>query len=373
MAKLPAVLTHTLPCRHGQQIGVLTLNAPKAMNAVDLTMVELIDEALEHWATDDTVVAVVMRGAGERAFCAGGDIRKLHRSMLAKGKRQYQYADAFFASEYRKNYRVHQFNKPLIAWGQGFVMGGGLGLFIAANHRIATPSIHLAWPEVRIGLFPDVAASYYLSRLPYPLGHWLGLTGSAMNATDCKAFGFTQYVCAEEGWETLLAGLVEQPWQANRAENHALVRRLIRSQELPNDLCPDSRVEPIWDDLNTVFAENDLVAIDRALRTHSNESHWWKTGVQQYLKGCPATAALIMVQLERGQRMSLKEVVQWELILAWQAVRHPDFTEGIRALVLDKDGQPNWQHAHVSTVPESWLVELQRSPWTTQNHPFLDL
>ncbi|MBE0482309.1 MAG: enoyl-CoA hydratase/isomerase family protein [Bacterioplanes sp.] len=373
MAKLPAVLTHTLPCRHGQQIGVLTLNAPKAMNAVDLTMVDLIDEALEHWATDDTVVAVVMRGAGERAFCAGGDIRKLHRSMLAKGKRQYQYADAFFASEYRKNYRVHQFNKPLIAWGQGFVMGGGLGLFIAANHRIATPSIHLAWPEVRIGLFPDVAASYYLSRLPYPLGHWLGLTGSAMNATDCKAFGFTQYVCAEEGWETLLAGLVEQPWQANRAENHALVRRLIRSQELPNDLCPDSRVEPIWDDLNTVFAENDLVAIDRALRTHSNESHWWKTGVQQYLKGCPATAALIMVQLERGQRMSLKEVVQWELILAWQAVRHPDFTEGIRALVLDKDGQPNWQHAHVSTVTESWLVELQRSPWTTQNHPFLDL
>lgn len=373
MAKSLSVLMQTIRCDQGQNIGVLTLNAPKAMNAVDLTMVDLIDAALQQWAGDDSIVAVVMRGAGERAFCAGGDIRKLYRSMQAKGKRQYQYADNFFASEYRKNYRVHLFNKPLIAWGKGFVMGGGLGLFIAANHRIATPSIHLAWPEVRIGLFPDVAASYYLSRLPYPLGHWLGLTGSAMNATDCKRFGFTQYVCPDDGFEALLAGLLVQPWQVNRAENHALVRALIRQQELPPEQCPESRVESIWDDLQSTFGASDLPAIDQALRTHQSDSTWWQKGVQQYQAGCPATAALIMVQLHRGRTMSLKEVVQWELILAWQAVRHPDFAEGIRALVLDKDGQPAWQHAHVSAVPESWLAALQVTPWARLAHPFKDL
>ncbi|GGY45304.1 enoyl-CoA hydratase [Bacterioplanes sanyensis] len=378
MSSTQAVLSEELSCGKSYRIGVLTLNKAKAMNAVDLAMVGMIGEALERWQKDDRIVAVVMRGAGDKAFCAGGDIRQLYDSMQAKGKQRYRYADDFFSGEYGKNYRVHQFTKPLIAWGQGFVMGGGLGLFIGANHRIGCRSLKLAWPEVRIGLFPDVAASYYLARLPYPMGHWMGLSASHINAADARQLKLTQYTLGDDDWQPMLDALQQLPWQQNRAMNHQQVRTLLTG------MTDESGVESHWQavrqDLHELFGNSleslghqPMARLDERLRHYHSEHEWLNQGLKNYRDGCPATACLIMEQLRRGARMSLKEVVQWELVLAYQAVRHPDFAEGIRAMVVDKDNAPKWQHRSAAEVPASWLAQLTASPWNEDEHPLAGL
>lgn len=367
------VVSTTLATRSGHKIGVLTLNAPAAMNAVDLTMVNLIDKQLARWEKNDQVVAVLMRGAGDKAFCAGGDIRQLYQSMTAEGDEQYRYADDFFRGEYGKNYRVHLFSKPLIAWGNGFVMGGGLGLFIGANHRVGTETLKLAWPEIRIGLFPDVGGSWYLSRLPYPVGHWMGLSGSQMNALDSRELQLIQYALRHEHQQDVLKALRQLPWGSNVAENHHQVRSLLHGMEAGAGELPASQLALARDDLQQLFAASDLPAIDRAMRAWQGDNPWIKQGIENYRRGCPGTAWMVMEQLARGRLMSLREVAQWELVLAYQAVRHPDFAEGVRAMVIDKDYQPRWQHAAVADVPASWVAQLLASPWRDDEHPLREL
>ena len=371
------------------RIGVMTLNSAKTMNAVDLNMVNLIDDVLARWQADDGIVAMIMHGAGDKAFSAGGDIRQLYNSMQVEGDEHLKYADAFFTGEYSKNYRVHRFGKPLIAWGHGFVMGGGLGLFIGASHRVGTETLKLAWPEIRIGLFPDVAGSYYLSRLPFPLGHWMALTGSQMNAIDCKKAGLINYCVANNKLDHLIDQLRHQPWQNNKAMNNQYVRQLLTQfeqqsdAEQPGSPFPGSKLEGneeqikqlfsgMPDQAFTPFADNKqaLKWVAERINKIDSDNVWFNQGRDNFNSGCPATAYLIMRQLQLGKNMTLKEVVKWELILAMQSVRHPDFSEGIRAMVVDKDFKPNWQHGSVADVPEDWIEGLLTPLWSVDEHPF---
>ena len=383
-----AVLAEEILSHDGlHRIGVMTLNSAKTMNAVDLDMVNLIDEVLARWQADDGIVAMVMCGAGEKAFSAGGDIRQLYNSMQAEGDEHLNYADAFFHGEYSKNYRVHRFGKPLIAWGHGFVMGGGLGLFIGASHRVGTETLKLAWPEIRIGLFPDVAGSYYLSRLPFPLGHWMALTGSQMNAVDCKQAGLVNYCLPNAELGGLIEQLRDQPWQENKAMNNQYVRELLTRLEQQSEASfPESNlahnqalIEPLFASMLQQhfisLADNKSALVDIAAKINAVESDnaWFNQGRKNFNEGCPATAHLIMRQLQLGKDMTLKEVVQWELILALQSVRHPDFLEGIRAMVVDKDFQPHWQHGSVEDVPEEWIEAMLTPLWASGEHPFEQL
>jgi enoyl-CoA hydratase/carnithine racemase len=396
--KEAAVLAEEVLSHDGlHRIGIMTLNSAKTMNAVDLEMVNLIDDILARWQADDGIVAMVMCGAGDKAFCAGGDIRQLYNSMQAEGGEHLKYADAFFHGEYSKNYRVHRFGKPLIAWGHGFVMGGGLGLFIGASHKVGTETLKLAWPEIRIGLFPDVAGSYYLSRLPFPLGHWMALTGSQMNAVDCKQAGLVDYCVPNSELGGLIEQLRHQPWQENKAMNNQYVRQLLTAVELQSDvqspvdtteksLFPASKLQDNEADIERLFsvltqqhfislADNTfaLKAIAATINSIESDNAWFNQGRDNFNAGCPATAHLIMRQLQLGKNMTLKEVVKWELILALQSVRHPDFAEGIRAMVVDKDFQPNWQHCSVEAVPEEWVEALLTPLWPEAEHPFEQL
>lgn len=363
------------------------------MNAVDLEMVNLIDDVLAKWQEDDDIVAVVMHGAGDKAFCAGGDIRKLYDSMNTSGDEYLRYADDFFTAEYSKNYRVHLFGKPIIAWGHGFVMGGGLGLFIGSSHKVGTETLKLAWPEVRIGLFPDVAGTYYLSRLPFPLGHWMGLTGSQMNAVDCKQVGLIDYCLGNDELSKVIEQLRHQPWQVNRAMNNQYVRELLKSFEQASDAdfpashyddnkCDIEKLfsvaKPMVDVTRTPLTSDEFIVENKRLLVEfiknfsqiESENAWFNQGRDNLLSGCPATAHLIMQQLELGKNMTLKDVVKWELILALQSVRHPDFSEGVRAMVIDKDLKPSWQHPSVKEVPTIWIENLLKSLWAEDEHPF---
>lgn len=372
----------------GCRIGIMTLNSAKTMNAVDLEMVNLIDDILARWQRDEKIVAVIMKGAGEKAFCAGGDIRQLYTSMKAEGDQYLTYADDFFKGEYSKNYRVHKFGKPLIAWGHGFVMGGGLGLFIGANHKVGTETLKLAWPEIRIGLFPDVAGSYYLSRLPFPIGHWMALTGSQMNAQDCKSVGLINYCLKNDDLAALIEQLKQQPWQSNKAMNNQYVRDLLKQFEVQGGQAdfPDSQLTANKEAINELFApfqgqhiaslHDNKVLLEQFRQTFSqlkHENSWFNQGRENFFAGCPGTAHLIMQQLQLGKNMTLKEVVMWELALALQSVRHPDFAEGIRAMVVDKDFKPNWQHASIADVPASWVEGLMSPLWSDGEHPFSQL
>ena len=165
------VLFEELPVRGGQRIAIATLNAEKSLNALTLEMIRLLDARLSAWENDDAVVAVLLRGAGDKAFCAGGDVRSLRAALLEDGEvYPNPHAVAFFSEEYRLDYRIHRYRKPLIVWGGGIVMGGGLGLMAGASHRVATPATRIAMPEITIGLYPDVAGSWFLQRMPAKLG-----------------------------------------------------------------------------------------------------------------------------------------------------------------------------------------------------------
>ncbi|MFQ3171922.1 MAG: enoyl-CoA hydratase/carnithine racemase [Oleispira sp.] len=377
--KTQEVLSHD-----GQhRIGIMTLNSASTMNAVDLEMVNAIDDTLARWQADDGIVAMLMCGAGDKAFSAGGDIRKLYNSMQAEGDEHLKYADAFFHGEYSKNYRVHRFGKPLIAWGHGFVMGGGLGLFIGASHKVGTETLKLAWPEIRIGLFPDVAGSYYLSRLPFPLGHWMALTGSQMNAVDCKQLGLVNYCVPNDALDGLIEQLCLQPWQENKAMNNQTVRELLTRIEQQSDVTfPASNLVPNQAIIEPIFApmlaqhsisladnKSALEAIATHIKSVKTDNVWFNQGRDNFNSGCPATAHIIMRQLQLGKNMTLKKVVKWELILALQSVRHPDFLEGIRAMVVDKDFQANWQHGSVEDVPPEWIEDLLMPLWPSGQHP----
>lgn len=391
------VLSQEIACDDGiSRIGIMTLNSEKTMNAVDLEMINLIDDILSRWQKDERIVAIVMHGAGDKAFCAGGDIRQLYNSIIAAEQEiPYQYADAFFTAEYSKNYRVHLLGKPLIAWGNGFVMGGGLGLFIGANHKVGTENLKLAWPEINIGLFPDVAGSYYLSRLEFPLGHWMGLSGSQMNAVDCKQAGLINYYLPHNNLETVITELCKQPWQANKAMNNQHVRNLLKAFQLNAELEADNEdavrfplsnlavsidtikavFEGITSEENMSLEDNKeaLKIILERFKTVESDNEWFNKGRQNFLSGCPATAHLVMQQLEFGCNMTLKEVAKWELMIAMQSVRHPDFAEGVRAMVVDKDFSPKWQHESVADVPEEWVKEFFQPLWEIGEHPFSDL
>jgi enoyl-CoA hydratase/carnithine racemase len=382
------VLAEEVLSHDGQhRIGIMTLNSSSTMNAVDLEMVNAIDDTLTRWQADDGIVAMLMCGAGDKAFSAGGDIRKLYNSMQAEGDEHLTYADAFFHGEYSKNYRVHRFGKPLIAWGHGFVMGGGLGLFIGASHKVGTETLKLAWPEIGIGLFPDVAGSYYLSRLPFPLGHWMALTGSQMNAVDCKQLGLVNYCVPNNALGGLIEQLRLQPWQKNKAMNNQTVRELLTRIEQQGDVTfPVSNlvsnqaiIEPIFASMlaqhSISLADNKsaLEAIATHMKSVETDNAWFNQGRDNFISGCPATAHIIMRQLQLGKNMTLKEVVKWELILALQSVRHPDFLEGIRARVVDKDFQANWQHGSVEDVPLEWIEAMLMPLWPSGQHPLNEL
>ena len=190
------VLFEERSAANGMRFGIATLNAPQTLNGLSLEMVDLLAARLDEWARDPGVALVVLQGAGEKAFCAGGDLHGLYRSMGEnQGKSGWSnaYARRFFEHEYRLDYRIHTYPKPVLCWGHGIVMGGGIGLMMGASHRVVSETSRLAMPEVSIGLFPDVGGSWLLNRMPGRIGLFLALTGAHMNTADAFFAGLADF------------------------------------------------------------------------------------------------------------------------------------------------------------------------------------
>ncbi|MGO1692434.1 MAG: enoyl-CoA hydratase/isomerase family protein [Marinobacter sp.] len=362
-----SVEVQELPCREGH-IGVLTLNTPATLNALSEEMIVTIKDSLARWGADERICVVLIRGAGNKGFCAGGDIRDLYLSLT--GAENPEAAFSVFRHEYELDYTLHKYPKPVVGIGHGIIMGGGLGLFSACRYRLLTPDAALAMPEMSIGLFPDVGASWFLNRLPGRLGLFMALTGARLNVTDALRVGLADMVLPTNDQQGLLAQLQNERWSGHRAADDNRLFHLLSQLEVPDyRALPASHLELHERDIARLCAGSSLPEIVDQLQASPKDSEWWQTCMKTLKGGCPVSAWLIWNQLRKAQQMSLKDVFRMELAMVWECLRRPDLTEGIRARLIDRDQNPLWSFSRLEEVPEA-IIEAHFLPvWNDQTDP----
>lgn len=360
-----------LTATDGARLGVATLDAEKSLNALSLPMILALQDQLDAWESDSGIVCVLLRGKGEKAFCAGGDVRALIEAGRGKTGTVPPLAAHFFAAEYRLDYKLHTYSKPLICWGHGYVLGGGMGLLQGASIRVVTPSSRLAMPEVSIGLYPDVGASWFLSRLPGKLGLFLGLTGAHINGRDALDLDLADRFLLDDQQEEMIDRLLQINWQEQtavqlnslfRALQQEAVEQLPQAQWLPRRKAIDELLDvadapAAWNALKLELGSHDAL-IAKAAKT--------------LIEGCPMTAQLVWEQIQRARHMSLAEVFHLEYAMSLNCCRHPEFAEGVRARLIDKDQTPRWHWQDIATIPLAVIDAHFEKAWEGR-HPLADL
>jgi len=306
--------------------GRITLNRPKALNALTWDMCTRIEAALDDWAEDDGVAMLVIDGAGDKAFCAGGDIAEMYATGTAG---DFDYGRRFWTDEYRMNAKLFNFPKPVATFLQGFTMGGGVGVGCHASHRIVCDTSRIAMPECGIGLVPDVGGSLILARAPGRLGEYLGVTAARMGPGDAIHAGFADYLVQLEDWEPLKAELSETgDWTAvDRAAAPA----------------PDAPLAARQAEIDALFAGDALRDILNALR-HAGTEFTGET-LEAMGRNSPLSmaCAVDLIRRVRG-RDTIEAALELEYRFTSRSMEKGDFLEGIRAAIIDKDRQPRWQH-----------------------------
>lgn len=365
------VLFDELPAGERRLVRV-TLNVEGTLNSLTLEMVDLLQSQLDAWADDENVAAIFVEGAGEKAFCAGGDVQALHASATETPGGPCEYAEAFFTREYRMNYTLHTYPKPIVCWGHGIVMGGGLGVMAGCSHRIVTERTRIAMPEVTIALFPDVGGSWFLNHAPGRSGEFLALTGASINAADAIFIGLADRFVASEYKGAVIDELLAQQWTDSATTNHALVRHVLRPfSEQSVGSRPAGQVEPHLESINALMDGDSIHDIIDRITGQDTEDPWLAKARDSLAHGSKLAATWIHRQLWETRHNSLREVFQSEIRLATNIMRHPEFSEGVRALLIDKDRTPAWQYAASRDVPAEVLDGFFEEPWAV--NPLADL
>ena len=317
-------------------VGRNTLNRPRALNALTLPMCEAMLERLESWAGADGIKCVVIDAVPGRAFCAGGDMRAILESVMAKDGK----AREFFAAEYRMNAAIRRFLKPYVALIDGIVMGGGAGSSVHGSHRVVTENTVFAMPETALGFFPDVGASYFLSRLPGALGMYLGLTGVRIDAADMVYAGLaTHFVPASQLGD--------------------IVPRLSRGEKIDAVLWgrggrPDpSSLETHRAAIDRAFSAPSVEQIVQALES---EGEWGAETTQLLATRSPTSLKLVYRQLKEGKTRNFASCLDTEYAIASRILNTHDFREGVRAVLIDKDQRPNWHPAGLADVSDEAIA-----------------
>jgi enoyl-CoA hydratase/carnithine racemase len=360
----------------GFRLGIATLNAEKSLNALTLEMIRLLDAQLKRWSVDESIACVVLLGAGGKAFCAGGDVRSLRDSILADAELRTpdSYAQTFFSEEYRLDHSIHTYAKPLLVWGSGIVMGGGLGLLAGASHRVVTETSRIAMPEVTIGLFPDVGGSWFLQRMPGRSGLFLALSGAPLNAHDALVVGLADRFVRSTDFGPLLESLSTAAWSSEVAANHRVLSAELRGfGAQAKDVLPASNVSANAQTIEQLTDADTLQEIVQRIASYGGDDGWLKKAAATIAAGSPTSMGLAWELRRRAKHMSLAQVFQLELIVAVQCAMHPNFPEGVRALLIDRDNKPSWTPATVGALTPEWIAEHFIPPWGNAPHPLADL
>ena len=354
-------------------LGVITLNRPKALNALSLEMVRELYTVLSGWASDEAVVGVLMRGSGKPAgavhFCAGGDIRFMYDAAISGDLS----IDDFFSEEYALDYLIHTYPKPVIAWLEGITMGGGMGLAQGAKLRVVTEHVRMAMPETRIGLFPDVAGGYFLSRCAGAIGEYLGVVGPHLHVTDALTLGLADVHAQAASLLDLLASFRLQ--RASDADE-LLCRAKAHVEAHGLSALPDATVTVQTEQINRHFSHHTMPEIEASLKRDGSE---WAQGVLRHMAGhSPLMMCVTLEQIRRARSMSLADVFRMERGMVRQCFalrkgRDSETVEGVRALVIDKDLQPKWCANSLAEVPPASVEAFFESPWPLWAHPLRDL
>lgn len=324
------------------QTGIITLNRPHVLNALTLNMLQQMDDQLVRWAQDPAIACVIVTGAGTRAFCAGGDIKAVALDALAKrkGDSRGELIRDLFRVEYTLNHRIKTFTKPYISLINGIVMGGGMGLSAHGTYRVVTETTVFAMPETGIGFFPDVGGGYFLPRCPGQTGTYLALTGKRIHMQDSFYIGFATHYVPAAKLPALTEKIAQQPQQLEQllkdfseppqgASELALHRGKI-DQHFAHD-----RVEDI------------VAGLERA------PSPWAAEALAALRSVSPTSLKVALKQMRMGASMGFAEVMAMEYRLSQSCTAQPDFYEGVRAALIDKDRQPRWQPATLQEVPDT--------------------
>lgn len=328
--------------------GHITLNRPKALNALTGEMVFDIDRAMDAWCDDTEVELIILDAFGGKAFCAGGDIAELYKHGTVG---RYEFGRDFWRSEYRLNLKIATYAKPVIAFMHGFVMGGGVGLSAHASHRIVCENSRISMPECGIGLIPDVGGTFLLGCAPVECGVYLGLTGTAMDARDAIFAGFADCFVPEAKWQSLKDGLIHE------ADLSAITNA---TQPAPGGNLDAHKAE-----IHEVFTSGTVPEIAKILSYGTSE--FARAAAKKLSRGSPLSLACTLQAIREARSGDLADALKREFRFVYRSQEKGDFNEGIRAQIIDKDFAPNWRHdsldVPISDVAEM-LGDLGKHEWT---------
>lgn len=332
--------------------GRIRLNRPKAIHALNTAMCQAILDALKAWEHDPAIEAILIDHAEGRGFCAGGDIRMIAESDAGDGKD----AADFFRVEYRMNHRLFTYPKPIVTFMDGITMGGGVGISLPAKFRVATGNTKFAMPETGIGLFPDVGGGWYLSRLPGRIGEYIALTGHRLDGAECTALGLATHYLHADQLEEAKARIAEAPGD---------IQAILDELTAP---APDARILAHRGAIDRLFAADTLEEILAAL--DADQGEWAQQQRATLRTKSPQAMKVSLRLLAEGRTMpSFADEMRQEYAVATRVGRLPDFAEGVRAVILDKDNAPKWNPATPEAVTRDQIDAIfaplpEHEAWT---------
>ena len=363
-----------------KRIALAELNAPQSLNALNMSMFELLHKQLLEWQSNDEIAMVILQGSGDKAFCAGGDVVSLYHALKierenitdSQSSTVQETAETiiddqtiinsfgydFFALEYQVDQLIHEFTKPILVWGDGYIMGGGIGLFAGASHKVVTEKTLLAMPEVTIGLYPDVGASWFLNKVSNNTGLFLGMTGAIFNAVDALNIGLANVAIKSSVKSEVISSLSNVQWQTNH-ENYELLDKALNKFVQQSEQAFASMTSNVVEHqaiIKQLTNFDNGADIYQAILALDTESDWLQRAQAKLRKGSPLSALIIYQQLLISKDFTLEQCFASELNLSLRCCQYPEFSEGVRALLVDKDKSPRWQYENINDIPAERLA-----------------
>ncbi|MGW6383765.1 enoyl-CoA hydratase/isomerase family protein [Peribacillus butanolivorans] len=331
-------------CNIDRGVGWLKLNRPQALNALTAEMVESLKTTLDTWRADPKVSLICISGEGTKGLCAGGDMRFFYNQRNANVE---EHARRFFTTEYRMDLMIHQYPKPILVYMNGIVMGGGVGLSVGASERIVTEKTKWAMPEMNIGFFPDVGASYFLNKMPGHVGRYLALTGATIQPADVIYVGAANRYMESTRWEEFIYEIQNKNWNLDDARKQ--ICELLDS--FCSHLVEESPLSALQLKIDKYFAYETLEEIVASLGMAADSGDDWASKTKSTIQSkSPTSLKVTLSQLQKGNNQSLTSCFNMELKLSMNFMKNHDFYEGVRSVLVEKDRKPHWRPNSLADV-----------------------
>lgn len=347
-------------------IGWIMLNRPEKLNTFSNDMIEKLYEQLLKWKNDPDIAIIVLEGAGDKAFSAGGDVRQLYD---LKDSNIVDHAIKSFSREYSMDMTLHLYPKPILVYMDGYVMGGGVGVSVAGSHRIVNEKTRWAMPETSIGLYPDVGASYFMNKMPGYIGRYLALTSKSINAAEALYTGVADYYIESNIWSDLKQTIGEKKWHNDSAaeELHYIISKYDKKPIM------DCKIEELEEVVNRHFRFDRMEEILDSLQgSVDKDSEWANKTLKTILSKSPTSLKVTLRQLVEGKKKSLKECFMMELHMSINFMKCHDFFEGVRAVLVDKDKSPKWNPQTLEEVKKEDVDRFFAYQWKDGEDPFAE-